>query len=112
MGLVSTGDRLKYVLSYDGVELEHYGAVQTDNDVRGPSDRFSQPFPQVFTPANSWTLFWVSLYLARRRGVLRILNEKFSPSKEGPTYLPVSPFRPSFFPSPSPIVIFPPSSMT
>ena len=28
MGLVSTGDRLKYVLrSYDGVELEHCGAV-------------------------------------------------------------------------------------
>ena len=45
MGLVSTGDRLKYVLrSYDGVELERYGAVQTDNDVRGPSDRVSQPF--------------------------------------------------------------------
>lgn len=43
---------------------------------------------------------------------MRILNEKFSPSKEGPTYLPVSPFRPSFFSSPSPIVIFPPSSMT
>ena len=86
--------------SYDCVE--RYGAVQTDNDVRGPSDRFFRTFFRLCSLPLIVEYSIAFLHsLARRRGVLRIFNENTPRLRRALLIHPSHPFAHLFLPGPS-----------